>query len=104
MKGLISLLAKTKSFLYGEKIVPPWWNDFSTSMEQYFLHGGTIYHQASFSLIIGRTRNAIYTEKVKTEVNKRGFFPSKTSRHPFSFAIFAFCNLQIRNENRTNNI
>ncbi|WP_347739455.1 hypothetical protein [Bacteroides humanifaecis] len=74
MKGLISLLAKTKSFLYGEKIVPPWWNDFSTMMEQYFLHGGTIYHQASFSLIIGRTRNAIYTEKVKTEVNKRGFF------------------------------
>ena len=56
-----------KSFHHG-------WNDFSTSMEQYFLHGGTIYHQASFSLIIGRTRNAIYTEKVKTEVNKRGFF------------------------------
>ena len=56
-----------KSFHHGGTI-------FSTRMEQYFLHGGTIYHQASFSLIIGRTRNAIYTEKVKTEVNKRGFF------------------------------
>ena len=60
------------SFHRGVKIVPPWWkisgwnNIFS--MEERFIH------QASFSLIIGRTRNAIYTEKVKTEVNKRGFF------------------------------
>ena len=57
---------RKKSFHHGGTIFP--------RMEQYFLHGGTIYHQASFSLIIGRTRNAIYTEKVKTEVNKRGFF------------------------------
>jgi hypothetical protein len=76
LKGLISLLAKTKSFLYGEKIVPPWWNDFSTRMEQYFLHGGTIYYQASFPLTIGRLNEkyGVCKEKVKTEVNKRGFF------------------------------
>ena len=81
---------------------------FSTMMEQYFLHGGTIYHQASFSLIIGRTRNAIYTEKVKTEVNKkRLFFPSKTSRHPFSFAIFCIFvifRLEMRTEPTTYNL
>ena len=63
-----------KSFHHGGTIFLPWWNDIFSTVEQYFLHGGTIYHQASFSLIIGRTRNAIYTEKVKTEVNKRGFF------------------------------
>ena len=58
-----------KSFHHGGTI-------FSTSMEQYFLHGGTIYHQASFSLIIGRRNKKcnVYKEKVKTEVNKRGFF------------------------------
>ncbi|RJU32627.1 hypothetical protein DW947_18425 [Bacteroides sp. AM44-19] len=76
LKGLISLPTKIKSFLYGEKIVPPWWNDFSPRMEQYFLHGGTIYYQASFPLTIGRLNEkyGVCKEKVKTEVNKRGFF------------------------------
>ena len=51
-------------------------NDFSTSMEQYFLHGGTIYYQASFPLTIGRLNEkcGVCKEKAKTEVNKRGFF------------------------------
>ena len=45
-------------------------------MEQYFLHGGTIYYQASFPLTIGRLNEkyGVCKEKVKTEVNKRGFF------------------------------
>ena len=45
-------------------------------MEQYFLHGGTIYYQASFPLTIGRRNEkcGVCKEKVKTEVNKRGFF------------------------------
>ena len=67
---------KIKLFLYGEKIVPPWWNDFFSRMEQYFLHGGTIYYQASFPLTIGmlNEKYGVCKEKVKTEVNKRGFF------------------------------
>ena len=49
---------------------------FSPRMEQYFLHGGTIYYQASFPLTIGRLNEkyGVCKEKVKTEVNKRGFF------------------------------
>ena len=49
---------------------------FPTRMEQYFLHGGTIYYQASFPLTIGRLNEkcGVCKEKVKTEVNKRGFF------------------------------
>lgn len=44
--------------------------------EKYFLHGGTIYHQVSFPLTIGRLNEkyGVCKEKVKTEVNKRGFF------------------------------
>ncbi len=49
---------------------------FFPRMEQYFLHGGTIYYQASFPLTIGRLNEkyGVCKEKVKTEVNKRGFF------------------------------
>ena len=49
---------------------------FSPRMEQYFLHGGTIYYQASFPLTIGRLNEkcGVCKEKAKTEVNKRGFF------------------------------
>ncbi len=58
-----------KSFHHGGTIFPP-------RMEQYFLHGGTIYHQVSFPLTIGRLNEkcGVCKEKVKTEVNKRGFF------------------------------
>ena len=59
-----------------EKKSFPWRNDFFSRMEQYFLHGGTIYYQASFPLTIGRLNEkyGVCKEKVKTEVNKRGFF------------------------------
>ena len=80
--------------------------DFSTSMEQYFLHGGTIYHQASFSLIIGRTRNAIYTEKVKTEVKQRAFFLLKLPviRFLLLFLHFVIFRLEMRTEPTTYNL
>ena len=58
-----------KSFHHGGTIFPPGWNNI-------FLHGGTIYYQASFPLTIGRLNEkyGVCKEKVKTEVNKRGFF------------------------------
>ncbi len=34
-----------------EKIVPPWWNDFFTTVEQYFCHDGTILLSYLFGLI-----------------------------------------------------
>ena len=63
-------------FLQDGTIFSPWRNDFFYRMEQYFLHGGTIYYQASFPLTIGRLNEkyGVCKEKVKTEVNKRGFF------------------------------
>ena len=65
-----------KSFHHGGTIFLPWWNDIFSTVEQYFLHGGTIYYQASFPLTIGRLNEkyGVCKEKVKTEVNKRGFF------------------------------
>ena len=63
-------------FLHDGTIFSPGWNNIFSRMEQYFLHGGTIYYQASFPLTIGRLNEkyGVCKEKVKTEVNKRGFF------------------------------
>ena len=83
-------------------------------VERFFLQDGTIFSPWRNDLISGifslnyrqaeREMWRMQRESKNRSEQKRLFFPSKTSRHPFSFAIFAFCNLQIRNENRTNNI
>jgi len=59
-----------KSFHHGGTIFPPGWNNIF-SMEERF----TIRH-LSFPLTIGRLNEkyGVCKEKVKTEVNKRGFF------------------------------
>jgi len=31
-----------KSFHHGGTIFLPWWNDIFSTVEQYFLHGGTV--------------------------------------------------------------
>ena len=82
-------------------------------VERFFPQDGTIFSpwrndllSGIFSLNHRQAEREIWRmqRESKNRSEQKAFFPSKTSRHPFSFAIFAFCNLQIRNENRTNNI
>ena len=79
-------------------------------MEQYFLHGGTIYYQASFPLTIGRLNEReiwrMQRESKNRSEQKRLFFLLKLPaiRFLLLFLHFVIFRLEMRTEPTTYNL